>query len=261
MSSISVITGAGSGIGRALTVELAGRGCRVLAVGRRIETLEETQALAPQLIDIYVADITDAKQRQGLIEASKAYENVTHLVHNAGMGEPIGELATIDLALWRQHMATNLEAPVFLTQGFVPLLRGGRVLHISSALAHFPMPGTLAYCTSKAALFMVYQTLKMELVANQIAMGSVQPGIVDTEMQAAMRENTGLRIEDRNYFQAVQAAGYLIAPQTTAKFLAWLLCDLDPTEYSQQEWDIYDTRHHSRWLLRETVPPRLLKSP
>jgi len=254
MTSVAVVTGAGSGIGRAVAIALAQRGLRVLAIGRRRAALEETASYYPDQIQVLSADITVQKERERIADVCWTYSGVSVLVHNAGMGPPMGTLASLSLDAWQRHFAINLDAPVFLTQVLLPQLSGGRVLHISSGWAHRPVDGCMAYCTSKAAFHMVYRCLQQELAPKNIAVGSVRPGIVDTSLQKNVRESESLTEKDKQFFQSIVAQHRLIAPNTVAKFLTWLLCDLDPKTYSASEWDIYEESHHPHWLGDSPVP-------
>lgn len=247
MSNISIVTGAGTGIGRATALALAARGNRVIAIGRREDKLKETQALAPQQIEIVVADVGTAEGRETILEKVKNYPAISHLIHNAAVVEPVAFMKDVTIADWRHAQAINVEAPLFLTQALLPQLRHGRILHISSGVAHFAVAGWGAYCTSKAALFMLYQCLKLELASDDIAVGSVMPGIADTAMQGLLRHADNMREEDRSFFQNLFDSKRLVPAETVGAFLAWLLCDIDKTEFSEKEWDIYDKQHHSRW--------------
>ena len=252
--STVIITGAGSGIGRALSYEFASRGYDVLAVGRREEALKETQTFSPKKISILTADVCVENDRQKILDATSSYTNISLLIHNAGQLIPIGSFESLRLEDFQQHMKTNLEAPLFLTQLCLPKLSGGRVLHLSSGLAHLPMEKALPYCVSKAALYMAYQILKLELAKNNIAVGSVKPGIVDTTMQKPLREGSEVLEKDRAFFEALWNNKQLVLPKTVARFCAWLLCDIGAEQYSEQEWDIYDARHHAEWLGDVPVP-------
>lgn len=254
MQPITLITGAGTGIGRALTKNLAERGHHIIAVGRREALLAETQASHPDKIITVAADVSTPEGREQIALRVAEYPALSYVVHNAAVVEPVAFIKDIHLADWRHAQATNVEAPLFLTQCLRPKLRGGRILHISSGVAHFAMAGWAAYCTAKAALFMLYQCLKLELAEEDIAVGSVMPGIADTPMQGLLRETSGMRTDDQAFFRRLHATQRLVPVDTVAAFLSWLLCDISKDEFSAAEWDIYDAKHHARWLQERSLP-------
>lgn len=168
--------------------------------GRRQERLESTQQaiLGSPLcqsphIRCVPADIGSDEGRQSIIDAINEYENapVSHVVHNAAVLNPIGPLSSIRLDEFRSAMQINVEAPLFLTQILIPHFSfGARVLHISSGAAHRPIVGWGAYCISKAAFHQAYRVLNEELKSQGVLVGSVRPGVVDTEMQREIRSST-----------------------------------------------------------------------
>ena len=157
----ALVTGGGSGVGRALAILLAGSGARVTIVGRRAEALDETRRLANERgfdgITAVAADISTIAGREEIacsfaaeqFRMDKTAEKVC-LVHSAAV---TGELATIDALdpeRFRATMATNVEGPLFLTQQLLPrMVEGSRVLHLSSGSAHRGTAGMVPYCASK----------------------------------------------------------------------------------------------------------------
>ena len=248
-----VITGGGSGIGRALANALVKRNKSVLIIGRREPVLIKT-AESSALIDYICADISTSSGRQRIFERLEGVNIIEGLIHNAGIIEPIKPIKTIDENEWRQVLATNLDAPLFLSQLFYSKLINGRVLHIGSGAAYFPVAGWSAYCTSKAALSMLTRCWQIE--SEQVAFASVMPGIIDTDMQAYIREASYMDSEKLNFFKQLQRNNQLVSPNTVALFLCWLLLDIDKTRYVSQEWDIYDQIHHPEWLTPpHCIPP------
>lgn len=243
-----VVTGGGRGIGSALAIALAARGKSVLIVGRHEETLAKTAACS-SLITYYCADVSSSEGRQQLTAFLQPVPVITGLVHNAGIIEPILPAAQIDESSWHNCMATNLDAPLFLTQLLIDKLTHGRVLNISSGAAHFPVQGWAAYCVSKAALSMLTQCWQME--SPHIAFASVMPGIIDTHMQAVIRNADHMSADKIDFFKQLKNTNQLLSTATVGAFLCWLLLDIDTTQYVSKEWDIYDTNHHHAWL----IPP------
>lgn len=249
-----IVTGGGRGLGRALAHELAKRGEAVLIVGRHENLLQETATFS-SAITYFKMDITAEAERANLYHHLQQVPKIKGLVHNAGIIDPISPINTISLPAWRAAMMTNLEAPLFLSQGLLPQLLGGRVLHIGSAAAYFAVKGWTAYCVSKAALSMMTRCCQLEIASTHFA--SVMPGIVDTPMAALIRQSEHMDTEKLDYFKRLQQEQRLLKPETVALFLCWLLLDVESKVYVSQEWDIYDQSHQKHWLVRPHVVPNI----
>ena len=249
-----VVTGGGRGIGAALAIKLAQLGQSVLIVGRHLETLINTAAGSP-LIDYLCADVSTTHGREQIKSYLQSVPVLHGLVHNAGIIDPIAPIGSIDESSWHACMATNVEAPLFLTQLLADKLLNGRVLNISSGAAHFPVAGWAAYCVSKAALSMMTRCWQIE--STQIAVASVMPGIIDTPMQAQIRAAHHMNPEKLDFFKRLKQDNRLLTPETVAAFLCWLLLDIESSVYVSKEWDIYDTSHHSSWLIPPNTVPAL----
>ena len=180
-----LITGASSGIGRALAVQAARAGYAVYAVGRNLRALA---ALAGQIseeggtIATDVTDISDPANAPGLIgRAVGAYGHVDVLVNNAGAAAS-GPIAMQSDAALLAQFGTHVLGPLALTREAMPTLRAsrGHVFMIGSGVARVPVAGMGAYPPSKAALRSATSILRRELVPLDIAVTYVDPGAVDT---------------------------------------------------------------------------------
>lgn len=241
MKEISIITGAGSGIGQALTLELVkNRDLRVLVVGRSMQKLQQTAIHFPERIKVCVADVSTSEGRRRILESIPGGVTVKYLVHNAAVLAPVKPLAEISLDEWRHHLAINVEGPLFLSQLLLGRLKGGRILHISSGAAHHAYAGWGAYCSSKAALYMLYQVFREELVTFGIVIGSVRPGIVDTPMQDEVRLASEEKFPLLRKFITYKEKNELSLPREVAVLLAKLLIDTTDEEFTAQEWDLRD---------------------
>ncbi len=243
---LAVVTGGGTGLGRSICHALAGRGMDVLAVGRRRRPLEETSEVNPQCILPLPADVAEIEGRDA-IRRAVGERSVRCLVHNAGVLEPVGPLAGVDLHQWRRAQSINVEAPLFLSQALLDCLPGGRILHISSGAAHNGYVGWGTYCASKAALYMLYRVLSMELADRDIAVGSLRPGVVDTPMQALIRSQSPEAFPGVDKFLELHAAGRLEDPDRVAAFTAWLLLDVPVEQYRRDEWNFADAAQRAAW--------------
>ncbi len=246
-----IVTGGGTGIGQALAWRLAELDHSVLICGRTADTLSVTQSRFPDNIAVIVGDLTQP-DTIGEIQDKLEAKPITGLVQNAAQLTPIAPLSEVSLEAFRAQQNTNVDAPLALFQALKPQLSGGRVLHLSSAAAHYPFASWGAYCISKASLFMMYQILKTE--CPDINFGSVMPGVTDTAMQAQIRDAVDMPTGDRVYFKDLHQSQRLLAPSVVAQFLGWLLLSAKVSEFSGQEWDIYDQSHHHHWLESGQVP-------
>lgn len=247
MNPLALITGAGTGIGRALAQRLIDRGCDVLAIGRRADLLESLAAGHPGRVHALPLDIAanDAPRR---ILAALGDRAPRFVVHNAATLDPAGPLARLDRAAFHAHLETNLTAPLFVTQALLPrMARGARVLHVSSGAAHHALNGWGPYCISKAALHMLTQCWNAELEERGILVGSARPGVVDTPMQAGIRDLTPETFPDVASFRRLKSDGALLPPDTVARFLAWMLMDADDEQFAGAERDIRDAALAERW--------------
>ena len=182
----AIVTGAGSGIGRATAAALCERGLEVYGVGRREGALRDTATrIGGDKFHAVVADVSTPEGRGAIADRIDGAAS-TILVHNAATTGPLGPLDALTLDGFRATMASNVEGPLFLTKALMPkLARGSRVLHVSTGGAHQGFDGMLSYCASKAALRSVYESLRDEH-AGRVCFGSAQPGVVATEMMRGL---------------------------------------------------------------------------
>ena len=233
-----VITGAGTGIGRALAHVFAAKGHAVLGAGRRIEPLQEARSAYPDSIRVVSADVSSTDGRQAIAGALEGAK-VKYLIQNAAVLGPVLPLVEMDEEGWRRHMEINVNGPLFLTKTLLPFMESGsRILHISSGAAHNAYHGWGAYCTSKAAFNMIYRALDLELKDRGIRVGSVRPGVVDTPMQDAVRQTPFEHFPDLPRFVELKKSGALFAPKTTAGYIYNLLTTKSDEKYAGKEWDI-----------------------
>jgi NAD(P)-dependent dehydrogenase (short-subunit alcohol dehydrogenase family) len=190
---VAVVTGGSAGLGLALTGTLARDGWRVVTDARHGDTLAAAAAALPGVIAI-AGDVRDPRHQEQLAEAVRRHGRLDLLIHNAselGPMLPLGEVAPDLLA---EVLATNLLAPLGLTQRLLPLLlaSGGVLVGISSdaAIEHYPTWGT--YAASKAALDHLILTLAAE---NGLRGYAVDPGDLRTAMH--QRAFPGEDISDR----------------------------------------------------------------
>lgn len=180
---VVLVTGGGSGIGRASALAFAGEGARVVVVGRRPEALAET-ADRHEHITALAADIADPEQAPAVVAETVArFGALDCLVNNAAVLRPAGSLRTLDLEGIRLQLSTNVIGPTLLASAALPHLeaRQGTIVNVSSTYGHRPAPGGPSfYAASKAALESLTRSWALEL-APGVRVNAVAPGPTETE--------------------------------------------------------------------------------
>lgn len=199
----AVVTGAGSGIGRAVTLALAEAGWSVTLAGRHRETLEETARLATEVNTsvpahdtghtVHPTDVTDPASVQALFAAARApHGRVDLLFNNAGTFGPAALPDELSYADWRSVVEVNLHGAFLCAQAAFGVMReqspqGGRIINNGSLSAQAPRPYSVAYTTTKHAITGLTKSLSLDGRAYDIACGQIDIGNAATEMTAAMR--------------------------------------------------------------------------
>lgn len=191
----AVITGGSRGLGKAMALALAAEGVNVVLAARDEEAMAavaaEIVALGAQALCVKT-DVTD----ETAIDALKAqtlarFGTVDILINNAGINirKPVHEFT---LEEWRRVSDTNVTS-VFLTcRAFVPVMKGkgyGRIVNMTSIMAHISLPGRTAYSTSKAALLGFTKALALELATDGVTVVGISPGPFATEMNLPLINN------------------------------------------------------------------------
>jgi NAD(P)-dependent dehydrogenase (short-subunit alcohol dehydrogenase family) len=186
---LAVVTGAGSGLGRLITIALADKGWRVAAAGRRLPPLEETAALAAAGSVVPVpTDVGDAASVAALFDVvSDRFGRLDLLVNNAGTGAAAGGVDELDPAGWQSILATNLTGSYLCAHHAVRLMKaqrpqGGRIINNGSISAHAPRPGSVGYTVTKHAITGLTKSVALDGRPYNIACGQIDIGNANTEM-------------------------------------------------------------------------------
>jgi len=192
-----IVTGASSGIGRAIALELARQGGKVVCLARREDRL---QSLAKEIVSLggsivcVAGDVTDAVARARCMEAAQShFGGLDILVNNAGVGA-IGPFETADPQRVRRIMEVNFFALVEMTRSALPLLKQGRrpmIVNISSILGRRGVPYNSEYAASKFAVHGFSESIRAEFVTAGIDVLVVGPGTTDTEFFDQVIESKG----------------------------------------------------------------------
>ena len=185
---VVLITGASSGIGRALAVAWARRGARVALLARRAEALEDVAGAVEAAGGRAYAVVADVRKSEAVKAAVELVERewgrVDVLVANAGVGE-ITRVQDFPVEKAREVFETNVVGAMNSVAAVLPgmLERGdGQLVAISSLAAYRGLPGSGAYCASKAALSTFFESLRVELRPSNIYVTTIHPGFIDTPM-------------------------------------------------------------------------------
>jgi NAD(P)-dependent dehydrogenase (short-subunit alcohol dehydrogenase family) len=187
---VAVITGAGSGIGRAVALAFLADGFRVVLAGRRESALREVlaHAAAPSNGVAVACDVTDAAQVQALFARTQSsFGRLDVLFNNAGITAPSVPLEELPVATWNAVVATNLTGPFLCTQEAFRLMkrqdpRGGRIINNGSISAHAPRLRSVAYTATKHAVTGLTKSTSLDGREFDIACGQIDIGNARTEL-------------------------------------------------------------------------------
>jgi 3-oxoacyl-[acyl-carrier protein] reductase len=189
---IALVTGASRGLGEGAARALAREGAKVMLLARDgdlaqkvaheiTEAGEWAEALACDVSDYPAVEraVADTRQRLGGLDV---------LVNNAGVIEPIAELAASDPAVWARNIQINLVGAYNVVRATIGemLKSGGSIINVSSGAAHRPLEGWSSYCAAKAGLAMMTRSIALE-TAGRVRIFGFSPGTIDTDMQVKIR--------------------------------------------------------------------------
>jgi NAD(P)-dependent dehydrogenase (short-subunit alcohol dehydrogenase family) len=196
---IAIVTGAGSGIGRASALALLAEGYQVVLAGRRPEALAETAARAEgagaagRALAV-PADVTDEASVRALFEATRrAFGRLDVLFNNAGTGAPPVPIEDLTFEQWRRVVEVNLTGPFLCTREAFRVMqdqdpRGGRIINNGSISAHTPRPNSAPYTSTKHAITGLTKSTALDGRKYGIACGQIDIGNAGTEMTARMKD-------------------------------------------------------------------------
>jgi NAD(P)-dependent dehydrogenase (short-subunit alcohol dehydrogenase family) len=195
MDKVAIVTGAGTGIGRAAALALAQAGYAVALAGRRAEPLEETAAeMAGAAALVVPTDVADAASVAALFDATKqAFGRLDLLFNNAGLTAPPVPLEELSVEKWRHVVDVNLTGVFLCTQQAIKLMkeqepRGGRIINNGSISADRPRPNSAPYTATKHAITGLTKSTALDGRAHDIACGQIDIGNAATPMTAKMSQ-------------------------------------------------------------------------
>ncbi|MBV7486251.1 SDR family oxidoreductase [Bordetella sp. BOR01] len=194
-AQVALVTGAGTGIGRAVALEFLAQGYRVVLAGRRREMLEQTRTAAGDdgLRALVVpTDVCDEEAvRQLFDETQRAYGRLDVLFNNAGRNAPAVPIEDLPVETWREVVDVNLTGMFLCAQAAIRLMKaqqpgGGRIINNGSISAHAPRPLSIAYTATKHAITGLTKSISLDCRSYGIACGQIDIGNAATDMTQRM---------------------------------------------------------------------------
>jgi NAD(P)-dependent dehydrogenase (short-subunit alcohol dehydrogenase family) len=222
---VALVTGAGSGIGRACALALHAAGWHVVLAGRRADALQQTIAAAPSDAERLLAvptDVGDPASVKALFARTKeVFGRLDLLFNNAGMGTPAVPIEELSYEQWQAVVAVNLTGPFLCTQEAFRLMKsqtpqGGRIINNGSISAYAPRPRSAPYTSTKHAISGLTRSTALDGRAYHIACSQIDIGNAATEMtermtQGVLQANGETKAEPRMDVRHVAAAVVHIA--------------------------------------------------
>ena len=190
---VAFVTGASRGLGAAVALAMADQGAAVMLVARDGAA---AAAVAREIVaaggraEALACDVADYGAVAGAVATTRErLGGLDMLVNNAGIIEPIADLATSDPAIWANNIQINLVGAYNVVRAVLNgmLTGGGTIVNVSSGAAHRPLEGWSAYCAGKAGLAMVTRAIALETTGRGIRIFGFSPGTIDTDMQVKIR--------------------------------------------------------------------------
>lgn len=221
----TVLTGVSRGLGEALFHGLEQRGHRLLALGRTFSSRQRQLAHEfPDRVELRAADLSlsepvlDREELMRFMGEDETERAV--LIHNAGSVEPVGAVGSLDQRRIASTVGVNLVAPMLLTDAFLAAAGAVRpvlLLFVSSGAARRVIGGWATYCATKAGGEMFFDVVAEQYADDaRVTVANVSPGVIDTDMQAVLRDTDGVYFPEREHYVGLAERGELPSPATVA---------------------------------------------
>lgn len=215
-NKVILITGAGSGLGKALALAAGQVGAKVICAGRRTDKIQQTSDEVTKVGGVGTVvemDVTDLKSVEKGLKMAEKVGPIDILINNAGIITGMKAVQDLPVEEWDKIMATNVRGPYLLMREILPgmIQRGfGRILNISAPIKHLPKAS--AYCASKCALDSLTKAVSYELKGLDILVNAVEPPFLDTEMHKGGKkpEEVVIQILDLVGLEAGSQSGRIV---------------------------------------------------
>ncbi len=200
-AKIALVTGAGTGVGKAVATALAKAGYNLVLAGRRKEPLDQVAGEINAIGQQALAVPTDVSQRQSILDlfakTKASFGRLDVLFNNAGIGAPPVPLEELPFETWQNVVNTNLTGMFLCTQEAIKIMKdqnpqGGRIINNGSISAHAPRPNSVAYTATKHAVTGLTKSTSLDTRKYNICCGQVDIGNAITPMTARMAEGQGV---------------------------------------------------------------------
>ncbi len=229
-----IVTGGGSGIGRAVALRFASEGARVAILDINIEGARETLEMCGSDRQGLAASI-DVRSEASVIEAAaqveEAFDGVDVLVNNAGI-EILGTIEETPPDVWDEVMAVNLRGPYLTSRVFLPQLLtrakangGAAIVHNASLMGQVSTTGLAAYCASKAGLVSLTRSMALDFATQNLRVNCVCPGIIHTPMLERRFDLQPDRAEAYRKTSQRPPVHYIGNPEDVAAAIAYLAAE------------------------------------
>jgi NAD(P)-dependent dehydrogenase (short-subunit alcohol dehydrogenase family) len=190
---VALVTGAGTGIGKAAALALSQEGYAIVICGRRKELLDEVAAQAKGRTLVVQCDVGDPEAVRAMFAQTKAtFGRLDLLFNNAGFGAPAVPMEDLPFEKWKAVVDTNLTGSFVCTQEAIKIMkdqtpRGGRIINNGSISAHAPRPNSVAYTSTKHAITGLTKSTSLDCRKYDIACGQIDIGNAETPLAARMK--------------------------------------------------------------------------
>lgn len=224
----AIITGAGRGLGRASALMMAREGASVVVISRTGEEIEETGKLLGKNSVALVADVSRPRDVKHVVrKALSAFGRIDILMNNASILGPVGPTCEVSRSEWEEVFRINVGGVLAFSSAVLPYMKiqgGGKIINVTSGLGEIVMPPLGPYSVTKAAVIHLTRIMAEELRPHNIQVNGLDPGVMDTKMQEAVRdmgpEVLGRGVYER--FSGLNKGGYLRPPVQSAGLSVFL---------------------------------------